>query len=82
VHRPYKIFGGNTGIWIVAGLGLLSCVATFIIGFFPPSQIATGSPVFYVSFLILGVCIACVIPFILIYFKNPKWTRPLPHEKE
>ncbi len=82
VHRPYKILGGIPGIWIVGGLGLLSCVATFIIGFFPPSQIATGSPVFFVSFLVLSVLIACLIPFILIYFKNPKWTRALPHEKE
>ncbi len=82
VKRPFKIFGGIAGIWIIGGLGLVSSAATLIIGFFPPSQITTGSPIFYVSFLILGVLIACAIPFILIYFKNPNWTRPLPHERE
>ena len=73
-HRPYKIPGGNWGMWMIAGLGLIaSCFALFV-GFFPPAQLATGNPVFYVGFLILGVALTCAAPSLILCFKKPSWT--------
>lgn len=80
-QRPYKIPGGKLGIWIVSGVGIISSAFAMIIGFFPPSQIETGSVVFYVLFLILGVIIACFAPSIILLFQKPSWKKHLEHEK-
>lgn len=76
VKRAYKIPGGHFGMWLVAGLGIVGSTFTFFIGFFPPSQIATGSQLFYVSFLILSILVACLAPSLILLFKKPHWTRP------
>lgn len=81
-ERAYKIPGGKLGIWIVSGVGIISSAFAMIIGFFPPSQIETGSTVFYVLFLILGVIIACCAPAVILLFQKPKWKQQLEHEKE
>jgi amino acid transporter len=80
VNRPYKVPGGNLGMWVVAGLGLIGSSFAFFIGFFPPAQLKTGNPVFYISFLILSVIIACLAPSIILFFKKPDWSIPLSHE--
>lgn len=82
VERPYKVPGGNFGMWGVAGLGILASVFAMLIGFFPPSQIPTGNILFYELFLILGVIISCFLPAIILIFRKPHWKHPLPHEKE
>ncbi len=82
VERSYKIPGGKLGIWIVAGVGLVSSVFTMIIGFFPPSQIETGSVLFYVLFLVLGVVLVCCAPSIILLFQKPDWKKQLSHEKD
>lgn len=81
VIRAYKVPGGNIGMWIVAGLGILGSVTTFFIGFFPPAQIPTGNTVFYVLFLIFGILLACSAPSFILLFKKPHWSHPLSHEK-
>lgn len=73
VKRAYRVPGGNFGMWVVAGIGILSAVLTFVIGFWPPDQIPTGNYHFYLSFLILGIIIVCSIPYILLLFKKPSW---------
>lgn len=70
VERPYRIPGGNFGMWLVCGLGIVGCVFALLIGYIPPKQIQIGSPVFYTSFLIGGTVTGCVIPFIFYYFKK------------
>jgi len=79
VKRSYKIPGGLFGMWFVAGLGILGSVATFFLGFFPPAQIATGNKVYYVTFLILSTLLSCLAPSIILLFKKPDWTKPLPN---
>ncbi|HSX03939.1 MAG TPA: amino acid permease [Rhabdochlamydiaceae bacterium] len=66
VPRPYKIRGGHLGMWLVAGFGIIGSAFALIIGYFPPSQIATGSRTFYMSFLILGTAIGCLLPIFII----------------
>lgn len=77
VERSYKVPFGKAGIWFIAGTGILSSIFSFIVGFFPPAVFTKGglfgSPVFYVSFLIAGVLIVCISPFIILSFKKPSW---------
>ena len=73
VERSYTIPGGKIGIWIVAGIGFLGTLFAISIGFLPPSQIKTGSPVFYEAFMIGGVVIMCAIPLIIMRFRGPHW---------
>lgn len=75
VPRSYKVPGGNPGMWIVAGVGLVACLAAIIIGFFPPSQLQTGSTFFYEAFLIGGIVIMCGIPIAIHHFRKPSWIQ-------
>ncbi len=73
VERPYKVPGGIIGLWIVAGIGLVGSLLILIVGFFPPSQIATGSLMFYEAFLFGGIILFTLIPFVIYHFRKPEW---------
>ncbi len=73
VLRSYRIPFGNVGMWIVAGLGILSSLFAFLVSFIPPSQIQTGSIFFYETFLIGGILIGGSAPFIILLLKNKTW---------
>ena len=75
VERAYKIPGGLVGMWCVAGIGLVGSIFTFFIGFFPPAQIQTGNRIFYLSFLVLGVLLACAAPRCILCFKKSNWSK-------
>ncbi len=70
--RPYRIPGGKAGVWIVGGIGLLGCVASFLLGFIPPSQLKTGNPVVYVLLLITAVVVLSAPPFVIQLFGRSK----------
>ena len=63
--RPYKIPGGKFGMWLVAGTGTLCCLATIIIGFVPPTQIPVDNVLFFEAFLIGGLVIFVIVPWLL-----------------
>ena len=73
VERTYRVPGGNAGMWIIAGIGLLAVLFAFFIGFFPPALLTVGSPTFYVVFLILGVIVFVGAPIIINKSKKPSW---------
>jgi len=75
VHRPYRIPLGNAGMWLTAILGLIGCLFTLFVGFFPPSQLKTGNLLFYEIFLILGILMMCGAAFIIHGLRKPKWGR-------
>ncbi|MGQ0574739.1 MAG: amino acid permease [Pseudonocardia sp.] len=62
--RPYKIPGGLPGVWLVGGIGLAGCVASFLLGFIPPSQLKTGDTVVYVLLLAAAVVVLSLPPFV------------------
>ncbi len=62
--RPYRIPGGLVGVWLTCGVGLLGCLAAFVLGFVPPSQLKTGNPVSYVALLAVAVVLLSLPPFV------------------
>ncbi len=65
VKRAYHIPGGKLGVWIVCGIGILTCVSAIILGFLPPTQLAVGNIVKYEAILITGILLCCIIPLLL-----------------
>lgn len=63
--RAYKVPGGNMGMWLVAGIGFLAVVFSFILTFFPPSQLPIGSPTTYTALVAGGTVLFVAIPLII-----------------
>jgi len=76
VLRSYKIPYGNIGMWLVAGAGIVSSLFALIIGFVPSSQLETKHYLFYELFLLLGILIFCLAPFIILKCKTSQWNEP------
>lgn len=74
--RPYSIPGGNFGILLVAGAGILGCVVTVIVGFFPPAGINVGSVDRYDTLILVGLVIMCLPPLISIFRQRFKERLP------
>ncbi|TLY48172.1 MAG: amino acid permease [Gammaproteobacteria bacterium] len=62
--RAYHIPGGKWGIWTVCIMGLVGCLITFILGFFPPSGIAVSNLLKFDKILLAGLLLFCLPPFI------------------
>lgn len=60
----YRIPGGKFGIWLTAGLGIICCAITTLIGFVPPSQIPIENTTIFEAFLIGGFIIFVLLPWI------------------
>ena len=63
--RSYRVPGGNTGMWLVAGIGFLAVLFSFAVTFFPPSQLPVGSPAFYTSLVVIGTVVFFAMPFVI-----------------
>jgi putative glutamate/gamma-aminobutyrate antiporter len=74
--RPFKIPGGNLGMWIVGVIGLAGALLALSLSFIPPPQIKTGSPVVYIGILLIGCAVFVVIPFIIYALHKPSWKSP------
>lgn len=73
VHRAYKIPGGNFGMWLVAGIGILAVFFALCIGFIPPAQLKVGTPALYVGLVVAGLIIFVGAPLIIHALKKPSW---------
>ncbi len=74
--RSFRIPGGNAGMWLVAGIGLIGSLLAFVFSFIPPGQISVGSPALYVTLLVLGTLLFAGIPFIIYAVRKPAWKQP------
>lgn len=74
--RPFKIPGGNFGIWILSIIGIAGALLAGFVSFIPPSQIDTGSPAVYVGILIAGTVLFAGLPFIVEAFRKKEWKDP------
>lgn len=73
--RPYKVPGGNLGMWCISGIGFFSALFAMIVGFFPPTQLFVKNPLSYVGFLLLGFLCFLLLPILTICFRNPSWKQ-------
>lgn len=78
--RPYKVPGGNAGMWFFAGMGIIACVAAFFLGFIPPAQLQTGDMVLYETFLSVGFILIFIIPFLMFHYRKPSWKKKIEFE--
>jgi putative glutamate/gamma-aminobutyrate antiporter len=74
--RPYRIPGGDIGMWLIGGLGFLGSLLAFVLSFIPPSQISVGSPATYVEILIGLTVMFVIIPFVIYWLRKPHWRDP------
>jgi amino acid transporter len=51
-HRPFKVFGGKWGLFIVCAFGIISATITFFIGFIPPTNMSIKSVFDYEAIII------------------------------
>lgn len=73
-QRTYRVPGGKAwGMWIVAGLGLLSSLFAFYIGFLPPSQLKREELLHFELFLAIGAASMLLLPLILYSFQKDHW---------
>lgn len=70
VNRSYRIPGGLTSVWLVAGLGMTTCLVAIFLGFIPPSQFSIGNLWFYEGFLVGGSLLFALLPWLL--YRGPK----------
>ncbi len=73
--RPFKVPGGLAGMWLVAGVGFAGVLFSFLVAFFPPDQLPVGSPVLYVTLVIVGTVLFCGVPLILHAIRRPNWAK-------
>ncbi len=73
VKRYFRVPFGNIGMWFFGGLGFCSSAVAFFFGFFPPSQIAVGSPMVWVALLVIGNGLGIVIPLTIYTLRKPEW---------
>jgi amino acid transporter len=71
IERAFQIPGGNVGIWLVCGTGIITCIGAIILGFLPPAHIAIKNIIRYETILIVGIILCCLSPFFL-YRTKPK----------
>lgn len=73
VPRAYRVPYRKPGIWFFGGLGALSSLIAFFVGFIPPGQLPTGSLFVYEAFLIIGLLTMSLIPYLIYRFRDPSW---------
>lgn len=66
IRGAYRIPGGKVGIWLVAGVGILCCSVTILIGFAPPTQIPIENTVLFEAFLIGGFILFVLLPWVFV----------------
>ena len=76
--RSYRVPGGNTGMWLIGGVGFLAVVFSFAVTFFPPSQLPVGSPAMYTWLVVAGTAVFLAIPFIISFAMDKRNARRTP----
>ncbi|MCC3283493.1 MULTISPECIES: putative glutamine/gamma-aminobutyrate antiporter GadC [Arthrobacter] len=74
--RPYRVPGGDIGMWLIGGVGFLGSLMAFVFSFIPPDQISVGSPETYVGILVGGAVLLIILPMVIYAFRKPHWKDP------
>jgi amino acid transporter len=69
----FKIPFGSAGIWTTGILGLIGCITTIIVSFFPPDNVQLSSPSQYLYMIIAGNILTISPLFLFYYYKSRSW---------
>jgi len=70
-HRPFSIPGGRIGYYFTCGLGLMGCLMTLIVGFFPPEQsMDVGGANHFRLIFIIGMLLVLLPAWILYLYRD------------
>lgn len=75
VNRSYRVPGGKIGMWIIAGLGIVSSLSAVVLGFFPPPDINIGNTRFFSIFIFIVLAFMMLFPLTIHRYKKPSWKR-------
>lgn len=72
--RPqvFKIPGKHIGMWTTCVLGLIGCIATIAVSFFPPENVDVGSKTRYLMLIIMGNIVTITPVLLFFYYKKKK----------
>lgn len=71
--RAFKVPGGKWGIRVLAGMGMVTCVAGIAIGFIPPADVRVDNLWLYEGLLLGGIILFSVPPLIMDALAKPEW---------
>lgn len=63
--RRFRVPGGIIGMWFMGLLGLSGVIFSFVVAFFPPSQLPVGNPSMYVILVTAGTVVFSAMPFFI-----------------
>ena len=66
--RPFKAPGGNTTVWILSLMAIITCISTIGLSFLPPEHINLGDIYIYESYLIISFILFVISPFFIAFF--------------
>jgi len=79
VNRPFKVPGGNYGMWIVCILGLIGCAITLVVGFFPPETIKIGAESHYEFIFSCGIVVMLIPALFFFGYKSIYYKKSIEH---
>lgn len=83
IVRTYRIPGGKTfGMWVVGGVGLVSSVFAFCIGFVPPGQLDMGSRIKFDLGLTFCISVMFLAPLIIFACRKDHWKQVIHHHDQ
>ena len=71
--RAFTVPGGTLGIWLIGGLGILTCIFATFIGILPPSQLTNTHPLVYSALVSGGILLVCLFPLAVMHLRKPDW---------
>ncbi|HSW72981.1 MAG TPA: APC family permease [Chlamydiales bacterium] len=71
-NQNFMLPGGIWGLRTLCCLGLLGCLLTIIVGFFPPTEISIGTPLRYAMLILFGNLIMIAPVFLFLYYKKKR----------
>ena len=78
LKRSYRVPGGMVGMWCIAGVGFAGVAFSFLVGFFPPTQLPVGSPTLYVGLVAGGTVVFTGLPLLIAMLKQKSWRAVTP----
>jgi amino acid transporter len=77
VVRPYRVPGGNIGMWLLAGVGIVGSLVAFFVAFFQSRHSSGVDTVRYILFLAACNIVMFAIPLIIYSLRKPSWKQSL-----